>query len=64
MKYIYWVLISLLIIWEMNALQDIFGFHRFWQYTSNIFLIGYFAYLLQIKISLILFKQKYHLFRN
>ncbi|WP_182201250.1 hypothetical protein [Paraliobacillus salinarum] len=63
MKYIYWVLISLLILWETNALQDIFEFSYVWQYTANIVFIGYFAYLLQIDLPINM-KQKYQLFRN
>ncbi|WP_112181822.1 MULTISPECIES: hypothetical protein [Paraliobacillus] len=50
MKYMYWVLISLLIFWETNALQDIYAFSVIWQYTTNILLVGYFAYLLNISI--------------
>ncbi|GAA5417173.1 hypothetical protein Pryu01_02235 [Paraliobacillus ryukyuensis] len=52
MKYVYWVLISLLILWEANALQDIYEFSAIWQYAASIILIGYFAYLLRINISL------------
>lgn len=61
MKYIYWVLISLFILWETNALQDIFEFSMVWQYVANIIFIGYFAYLLQVDIPL---KKSYYLSKN
>ena len=52
MKYVYWVLISLLIVWETNSLQDIFEFLFIWEYIANVVLVGYFAYLLNINIPL------------
>ncbi|GGM36191.1 hypothetical protein GCM10011351_22850 [Paraliobacillus quinghaiensis] len=52
MKYVYLLFISLLIVWETDSLQDIFEFPLIWQYTANIVLVVYFAYLLNINIPL------------
>ncbi|WP_138417412.1 hypothetical protein [Aquibacillus sediminis] len=52
MKYIYLILICSLLFWETDQLQDIFNFSVFWQYLANILLVGYFAYLLEIPLSI------------
>ncbi|MBM7540097.1 hypothetical protein [Amphibacillus cookii] len=51
MKYVYWFFLSILVLWETNALQDIFGFSAFWQYLANVIFVVYFAYLLNIDIK-------------
>ncbi|HHU18896.1 MAG TPA: hypothetical protein GXZ58_01375 [Bacilli bacterium] len=52
MKYLYWLIISALIFWEIGQLKAIFKFSTFWQYAIIIGLIGYFAYLLDLKFTL------------
>ncbi|WP_067840653.1 hypothetical protein [Amphibacillus sediminis] len=59
MKYIYWVCLSLLVVWETHALQDIFDFSPVWQHVANIISVGYFAYLLNIKIDFNKLTNKY-----
>jgi len=53
MKYIYWLVISGLIIWEMSQLKSIFDFSAVWQYGLSITLVGYFAYLLELDFKYI-----------
>ncbi|MGF7128125.1 hypothetical protein J2T56_002857 [Natronobacillus azotifigens] len=48
MKYVYWLLLSMFVLWEIHALQDIFGFSVRWQYLANVVFVIYFAYLFNI----------------
>lgn len=36
------------VLWEIHALQDIFGFSVRWQYLANVVFVIYFAYLFNI----------------
>lgn len=48
MKYVYLLLLSALIFWETDSLQEIFEFSTVWQYLLNIVMFVYFAFLLNI----------------
>ncbi|WP_186580102.1 hypothetical protein [Aquibacillus kalidii] len=58
MKYVFLGLLTALIFWETDSLQEIYSFSEIWQYTANIILIIYFAFLLNIKIPTKIFRQK------
>ncbi|WP_226036354.1 hypothetical protein [Aquibacillus saliphilus] len=59
MKYVYLALFSIVIFWETDSFQQIYEFHHYWQYTANIVLVGYFAFLLKVSVPFTnLFKTK------
>lgn len=57
-KYLYWLVISSLIFWEMGQLKMIFEFSAFWQYLITVGLVIYFAYLFDLKVNLHKFKKE------
>lgn len=56
-KYIYWLIVSSLIYWEMSQLKVIFEFPTFWQYLITIGLVVYFGYLFDLKVNIHKFKK-------
>ncbi|MGM0523599.1 MAG: hypothetical protein ACQER2_06110 [Bacillota bacterium] len=68
MKVMLWLAVSVLLIWELVELRDIFGYSLFIQNSLIIVSSSYFFYLLDVHISLmkirrqlaILFKKTSH----
>ncbi|NMA90019.1 MAG: hypothetical protein GX972_01675 [Amphibacillus sp.] len=59
MKLLSWLVISWLIIWEMNHFEKIFGISVFTKYILIVGLIIYFGYLFDIHKELEKIKQKF-----
>lgn len=52
MKVILWLAVSVLLIWELVELRDIFGYSLFVQNSLILLSSSYFFYLLDVHISL------------
>ena len=52
MKVMIWLAVSVLLIWELVELRDIFGYSLFIQNSSILLSSSYFFYLLDVHISL------------
>lgn len=52
MKVMIWLAVSVLLIWELVELRDIFGYSLFIQNSLIILSSSYFFYLLDVHISL------------
>jgi hypothetical protein len=58
MKVILWLAVSVLLIWELVELRDIFGYSLFIQNSLILLSSSYFFYLLDVHISLNKMKQQ------
>lgn len=52
MKVMIWLAVSVLLIWELVELRDIFGYSLFIQNSLILLSSSYFFYLLDVHISL------------
>ena len=52
MKVMIWLAVSVLLIWELVELRDIFGYSLFIQNSLILISSSYFFYLLDVHISL------------
>lgn len=64
MKVIIWLAVSVLLIWELVELRDIFGYSLFIQNSLIVLSSSYFFYLLDVHVSLTKIKRQLSIFFN
>ncbi len=64
MKVMIWLAVSVLLIWELVELRDIFGYSLFIQNSLIVLSSSYFFYLLDVHVSLTKIKRQLGIFLN